>query len=104
MYDGLSAVLDMAYRDIEAMQEEQFAAIAEAARAPLRALADMPIAPFVTLDGLPTRHARRPKSERSCTKDEMRQFILQQMIEAKDEPAKAACRQYVLRNGLLVVD
>lgn len=103
MNDGLSAVLDMAWRDIEAAQQKQFAAISEAAWAPLRALADMPVGPFVALDGLP-RHAWRPKPERPCTKDEMRQFILQQMIEAKDEPAKDACRRYVLRNGLLVVD
>ncbi len=45
MNDGLSAVLDMAWRDIEAAQQKQFAAISEAAWAPLRALADMPSRP-----------------------------------------------------------
>ena len=80
-------LLAVVWRDIETEQKKQFEALGNLPR---------------LMWGDPM--AAKPKPERPCTKDEMRLFILQQMIEATDEPAKAACRRYVLRNGLLVVD
>lgn len=95
--------LEIVAAEMRKAQQAQFKAIAEAAAGPLKTLADLPVGPFVALEGLP-RRAPRSAPKRPCTKDEMRRFILQQMTEAKDEAAKAACRQYVLRNRLLVVD
>ena len=50
---------------------------------------------LVELEGAP-----RPKKPR-LAKDEMRSFIVQQMLDAKDEAALASCARYMLWNGLV---
>ena len=72
----------------------------------IQELADMQVGPFVALEGLPRPAPRRPieRSTAPCDDDDhegMRCFILQQMIEAKDEAGQAGCCRYILRNMLL---